>query len=105
MHKFLWPDESGKIENYAILRVNIVDRPAACLAMLATRLTAQLPEFTEMKGAVDTIEKSMYVDDILDSADDILNVERLKCEITNILNRGGFKNNMWIHSGTKPTEK
>ena len=51
--------------------------------MLATRHTAQLPEFMEMKGTVETncIEKSMYVDDILDSADDILPVESLTLAI------------------------
>ena len=40
LHIFLWPDDTGQIETYAILKVNIGDRPAACLAMLATRLTA-----------------------------------------------------------------
>ena len=41
LHRFLWPDDTGQIETYAILRV-IGDRPAACLAMLATWLTYQI---------------------------------------------------------------
>ena len=105
LHRFLWPDESGKIETYAILRVNIGDRPAACLAMLATRLTAQLPEFSQMIGPIQTISKSMYVDDILDSADSIAEIENLKKGITEILKHGGFKIKLWLNSVVKPEEK
>ena len=56
LQSFLWPSEStGEIESYAILRMNMGDRLAACLAMLATHLTAQLPEFSDMYKPVETI--------------------------------------------------
>ena len=76
LHRFLWPNKQGQIETYAILPVNIGDRPAACLAMIATRLTANLPKFSHLGPAVETINKSMYVDDILDNASDLKTVEK-----------------------------
>ena len=106
LHRFLWPREStGEIETYAILRVNIGDRPAACLTMLATRLNAQLPEFSDMHKPVDTILRSMYVDDILDSVDCSTELETLKSDVEHILARGGFKIKMWLTSGIKPPDK
>ena len=105
LHRFLWPNKEGKIETYVILRVNIGDRPAACLAMLATKLTAQLPEFSSLTGPIETISKSMYVDDILDSADTDDEVQNLQNGVTKILNKGGFKLKMWLKSGTAPDKK
>ena len=100
LQRFLWPSEStGEIyETYAILRVNIGDQPAACLAMLATSLTAHLPEFSDMHKPVDTILRSMYVDDILDSVDCSAELETLKSDVEHILARGGFKIKMWLTS-------
>ena len=98
-------ESMGSIETYAILRVNIGDRPAACLGMLATRITAQLPEFEDHKAAVDTIIcKSMYVDDIIDSSDSQEQVEALKTNVEHILARGWFKIKVWFTSGVKPPE-
>ena len=106
LHRFLWIDESTQeIETYAILRVNIGDRPAACLAMLATRLTAQFPEFSSMTAPVDTIINSMYVDDILDSCYSPEEVKELQSNVEQILQRGGFKIKIWLTSGVKPQEK
>lgn len=35
LHRFLWRDaEDGEIEEYAITRVNIGDRPAGCITQL-----------------------------------------------------------------------
>ena len=73
--------------------------------MLATKLTAQLPEFYSLTGPIETISKSMYVDDILDSADTDDEVQNLQYGVTKILNKGGFKFKMWLKSGTTPDKQ
>ena len=106
LHRFLWPNaETGDIETYAILRVNIGDRPAACLSMLAVRLTAQLPEFTHLTKAVDTCLNSTYVDDVLDSADTPQEIENLKSDMQTILEKGCLQIKHWLTSGVKPDNK
>ena len=104
LHRFLWPNqESGNIETYVIQRLNIGDRPAACLAMLAMKLTAILPGNNYLEQAVDTVTKSTYVDDILDSTNSKEESVVLQQGIDEILRKGGFKVKAWIHSGESPT--
>lgn len=44
LHGFLWLDTvDGEIEEFAITRVNIGDKPAGCIAQVAMRETANLP--------------------------------------------------------------
>ena len=69
------------------------------------KITAQLPEFSSLTGPIETISKSMYVDDILDSADTDDEVQNLQNGVTKILNKGGFKLKMWLKSGTTPDKK
>ncbi|XP_049321149.1 uncharacterized protein LOC111193301 [Astyanax mexicanus] len=68
LHRFLWRDSPEEdLSEYAITRVNIGDRPAGCIAQLAMRETARLPEFTDLKEARRVLEEDSYVDDILTS--------------------------------------
>lgn len=56
LHRFLWRDsEEEEMEEYAITRVNIGDKPAGCIAHLAMRETANLPSFAcleEERGVI-----------------------------------------------------
>ncbi|XP_026051529.1 uncharacterized protein LOC113038382 [Carassius auratus] len=50
LHRFLWHNsEDSKIEDYAITRVNIGDKPAGCIAQVAMRETSNLPSFSYFK--------------------------------------------------------
>ncbi|GAA6075582.1 uncharacterized protein LOC115156491 [Tachysurus ichikawai] len=72
LHRFLWRDtEEGEIEEYAITRVNLGDRPAGCIAQLAMRETAKLPMFTDLEEERRILEEDTYVDDILTSHNDL----------------------------------
>lgn len=72
LHRFLWRDsEDGEIEEYAINRVNIGNRPAGCIAQLAMRETAKLPTFAHLKEERRILEEDCYVDDILISHNDL----------------------------------
>lgn len=65
LHRFLWRDTpEEEIEEYAITRVNIGDRPAGCIAQLAMRETAGLVAFAHLKEEQKVLEEDSYVDDI-----------------------------------------
>lgn len=64
MHLYRWRDSEGvKIEEYAITRVHIGDRPAGCRAQLAMRETTKLPMVAQLKEECRILE-DLYVDDI-----------------------------------------
>ena len=47
----------------------------------------------------------MYVDDFLDSADSLTELNDLKSNVESVLKRGGFKIKHWLDSGVLPTEQ
>lgn len=50
LHRFLWHDsEEEELGEYAVMRVNIGDKPAGCIAQLAMRETANLPQFSHLE--------------------------------------------------------
>ncbi|KAJ8369559.1 hypothetical protein SKAU_G00095870 [Synaphobranchus kaupii] len=66
LHRFLWRDtQDEEIDEYAITRVNIGDRPAECIAQLTMRETARLAKFGPR-----VLEEDSYVDDVLTSQND-----------------------------------
>ena len=72
LHRFLWRDsEDGEIEEYAITRVNIGDRPAGCIAQLAMRETAKLSMFAHLEKERRILEEDSYVDDVHTSHNDL----------------------------------
>ncbi|CAM4471325.1 unnamed protein product [Leuciscus chuanchicus] len=80
LHRFLWRDSEGdELEKYAITRVNIGDKPAGCIAQLAMRETANLPQFSHL-------------------TDECQNVEL-------ILKAGGFALKPWVFSGQSKGER
>lgn len=72
LHRFLWRDNpEDDIEVFPVLRVNISDKPAGCIAQVAMRETANLPQFTAMVEECRVWVEDIYVDDILTSHNDI----------------------------------
>lgn len=99
-HRFLCRDTTEeKIEEYAITRVNIGDQPAGCIAQLAMRDTARLPQFAAMEEERRVLQEDSYVDDILTSHNDPERLSDLTNGVDEILNAGGFSLKPWIWSG------
>lgn len=86
LHRFLWRDsEDAEIEEFAITRVNIGDKPAGCIAQVAMRETASLPAFKHFKEERRIIEEDAYVDDILTSHNNLDCLKSLTANIEQIL--------------------
>lgn len=100
LHRFLWRDTpEEEIEEYAITRVNIGDRPAGCIAQLAMRETAGLAAFAHLKEERRVLEEDSYVDDILTSQNDRKRLVEIVKGIEEILEAGGFSLKEWVWSG------
>ncbi|KAL3991581.1 G protein-coupled receptor kinase [Sarotherodon galilaeus] len=106
LHRFLWRDtEDADIEDYAITRVNIGDKPAGCIAQVAMRETANLPSFSHFKEEKRVLEEDAYVDDILTSHNDLDHLRRLTANIERILRAGGFYMKPWVYSSQSGREE
>lgn len=100
LHRFLWRDSPGEeISEYAITRVNIGDRPAGCIAQLAMRETASLPNFVHLEDERRVIEEDSYVDDLLTSHNDLNRLGKITERVKEILKAGGFFLKPWVRSG------
>lgn len=99
LHRFLWRDnEDAEMEDFAITRVNMGDKPAGCIAQIAMRETANLPVFDNFREERRVIEEDTYVDDILTSHNNIDHLKLLTCNIEQILKAGGFFMKPWVYS-------
>lgn len=106
LHRFLWRDtEDADIEDYAITRVNIGDKPAGCIAQVAMRETANLPSFSHFTEEKRVLEEDAYVDDILTSHNDLDHLRRLTANIEHILRAGGFYMKPWVYSSQSGREE
>jgi len=100
LHRFLWRDRpEDDIEVFVVVRVNIGDKPAGCIAQVAMRETANLPQFAAMVEERRVLVEDSYVDDILTSHDDIKTLEKITKGVEEILKAGGFSLKPWIFSG------
>lgn len=99
LHRFLWRDNPGDdIEEFAVVRVNIGDKPAGCIAQVAMRETANLPQFAGMEEERRALTEDSYVDDILTSHNDLKTLERITKGVEEILKAGGFFLKPWVLS-------
>lgn len=106
LHRFLWRDsEDDELEEYAITRVNIGDKPAGCIAQLAMRETASLSTFSHLKEERQVLQQDSYVDDILTSHNDMNQLEVITENIGRILKAGGFELKPWVLSGQSGRRK
>ncbi|XP_027138459.1 uncharacterized protein LOC113746562 [Larimichthys crocea] len=100
VHRFLWRDSpKDEIEDYAVVRVNMGDKPAGCIAQVAMRETARLPQFYDMKEERRVIEEDSYVDDLLTSHNDPQCLGKILEGVERILRAGGFYLKPWVRSG------
>ena len=99
MHRFLWRDyEDRKPDIWCITRVNLGDRPAGTIAIVAKDSTARM--FSHInKEAADVIIYSTYTDDIVNSVDNFHHALDLARDIENILAKGGFSVKGWTFGG------
>ena len=100
LHRFLWRDyEECTLEDYAVTRVNMGDKPAGCIAQVAMRETANLPQFSHLSAERRVVEEDAYVDDILTSHNDPEQLRTITSNVEKILKAGGFYMKPWIFSG------
>ena len=97
VHQFLWRD-SPNDEDYTVVRVNMGDKPAECIAQVAMRET-QLPQFSNMKEERRVIEEDSYVDDLFTSHNDLRCLDKVLEGLEKILESGGFYLKPWVWSG------
>jgi len=99
MHRFLWRDfEDEELEEYAVTRVNIGDKPAGCIAQLAMRETANFPSFAHLEAERRVLHQDSYVDDILTSHNDLHQLRSIVTNVEQILKAGGFLLKPWVFS-------
>lgn len=100
LHRFLWRDDpKEEISEFAVVRVNIGDKPAGCIAQVAMRETANLPQFTSMIAERRIVTEDCYVDDILTSHNDAQALTQMIKGVEKILKAGGFSLKPWVLNG------
>ena len=98
-HRFLWRNLEVEREpdTYAMTRVCFGDKPAGAIATVALRKTVE--EYKDQyPRAVDVILKNTYVDDIIDSFEDVTEAGLVKDNVDEMLKSGGFSIKEWITS-------
>ncbi|KAL2086430.1 hypothetical protein ACEWY4_017489 [Coilia grayii] len=99
LHRFLWRDNpEDVIEEFAVVRVNIADKPAGCIAQVAMKETANLPQFAHIVEERRALTEDSYVDDILTSHNNLRTLERITKGVEEILKAGGFFLKPWVLS-------
>ena len=104
-HRFLWRDLNLHTtpSTYVMTRISFGDRPAGIIANLALRKTGELGK-EQYPRAYDTITRNAYVDDIIDSSEDITSAKKITTEIQNLLLKGNFHMKGWIFTGCNDEE-
>lgn len=100
LHRFLWRDDpKEEIGEFAVVRVNICDKPAGCIAQVAMRETANLPQFASMTEERRILREDCYVNDKLTSQNDLRALIELTRGVEKILKAGGFSLKPWVLTG------
>ena len=86
-HRFLWRNmEDRALDVYVMTSVSFGDKPAAAIAAMALKKTAELAQEKHPEAA-ETIQKNAYVDDIIDSFPSHQIAQNRTEEIDEILDR------------------
>jgi len=102
-HRFLWREmNTRKPDTYVMTSLSFGDRPAAAIAAVALKKTAEMAG-EEFPNASVTIKNNSYVDDIIDSFDNKAKATEMTEQIDSVLKKGGFEVKKWIVSG-QPVE-
>ena len=99
-HRFLWRDMDSTREpdTYIIQRVSFGDKPSGTIATVALRKTAEMMRKNYLEAA-DIIQTNTYMDDIIESKDNIALARDLSQDIEKAIIKGGFQVKEWIFSG------
>ncbi len=100
LHRFQWRDsEEEELGEYAITRLNIGDKPAGCIAQIAMRKMANLPQFSHLREQCRVVQDDSYVNDILTSHNNLDQLKNIMANVEQILKAGGFELKPWVFSG------
>ena len=99
-HRFLWRDLETDREPdvYVMTRVNMGDTPAPSISTEAVYKTADMFQ-TESPKAANLLERSSYVDDLIDSQPSTTEALKIAHETEEILAKGGFAVKCWQFTG------
>ena len=102
-HRFLWRDmEDRQPDIWCITRVNLGDKPAGTIAIVARDMTAQ--KFGSFNPeASDMITYHTYTDDMINSVLDQDKALTLSADVDLILSKGGFHTKSWTFGGVGVT--
>ena len=84
-------------DTYIMLRVSFGDKPSATIATVALRKTAEMSR-EKYPEAADIIQRSTYMDDIIESTDHRKQAIKLTQDIQKAIIKGGFEVKEWIFS-------
>ena len=107
-HRFLWRncEATRKPDTYVMKSVSFGDKPAGNIAITALNKTSEMSR-SEFPEAVDIIRNNTYMDNIIDSFDDITHANKVAVQIDSIIKKGIFVVKKWTISAkdTFPNEK
>ena len=100
VRRILWRDMKGDQEpqTYGIETVTFGDRPAATIAAVALKETAEIFKHID-EDAAQKIKDDTYVDDLLTGADNVEEAVTLKNNIETILSKANFHTHRFVISG------
>ncbi|KAL9967197.1 hypothetical protein ACROYT_G025375 [Oculina patagonica] len=98
-HRFLWRnmDVTREPDRYVIQRVSFGDKPSGTIATVALRKTAEMAK-DKYPQASNLLINNTYMDDIINSVDNVETAKKLTKEMETILSNGNFKIKEWIYS-------
>ena len=83
-------DSTKEPDTYKIQRVSFGDKPSGTIATLALRKTAEMTR-NEYQEAADIIQNNTYMDDIIESKDNLAMARKLSQDIEKAIVKGGFQ--------------
>jgi hypothetical protein len=101
-HIFVWRnlETHREQDHYVLMAVAFGDRPSGAIATLALRKTATMYQHI-YPDAPKLVIRTSYVNDILQSVDNVEEARRIAQETETMLAFGGFSVKHWIISGTE----
>lgn len=98
-HHFLWRDmdTTREPDTYVIQRISFGDSPSGTIATAALRKTAEMAKENYPKTS-ELLINNTYMDDIINSVDNVETAKKLTNEMETILSDGNFKITEWIYS-------
>ena len=101
-HRFLWRDMdvTREPDTYVIQTVSFGDKPSGTIATVALRKTAEMDK-ENYPQASEFLINNTYMDDIINSVDNVETAKKLTNEMETILSNRNFKIKEWIYSHDK----